>query len=340
MRKFYLVLLILFLSGLSNVRAQTDSLILTNDDVIIGEIKDMSRGVMTIETDYSDSDFKIEWDGIKEIYTETYFLITTSQGTRYNGKIVTAAPGKVQIVTDLPGEIEVDFENLVELQSVSKGFWSRLYASIDLGYSFTKANNLKQVTVGSRINYIADKWSGNISFDGLASSQDEVDPIKRWDGGVTYNYFLPRDWFLLAEITFLSNTEQKLNLRTNGKVGAGNYIIHTNKSYWGLMGGLAFNNERYSTESTDHQSLEGFAGTELNLYDIGDLDLYSNLTAYPSFTDDGRWRVDFKFNAKYDLPLDFYIKLGFTMNYDNRPVEGATDTDYIFNAGFGWELDL
>ena len=340
MRKSYLILFILFTSGFLQVKAQTDSLILSTGDVILGEIKKMTKGVVTIETDYSDSDFEIEWSGIREMYTKTFFLITTSGGTRYNGKIMSVAPGKVQIITELPGEIKVDLGDIVDLQSVDKGFWSRLYASIDLGFSQTKANNLRQVTIGSNISYVANKWSGSIKFDGLSSTQDEVDPIKRWDGDITYRYFLPKDWYLIAELSFLSNTEQKLDLRTNAKLGAGNFLIHTNRSYLGLMGGLSFNNEKYSTESSDHQSLEGFAGTELNLYDIGDLDLLTNLTAYPSITDSGRWRVDFKFDAKYDLPLDFYIKLGFTMNYDNQPVEGATDTDYIFSAGFGWELDL
>lgn len=29
-----------------------------------GEIKSMNKGVLVIETDYSDSDFKIEWEKI------------------------------------------------------------------------------------------------------------------------------------------------------------------------------------------------------------------------------------------------------------------------------------
>ena len=68
----FLFLLIASLISL-NVAAQTDSLIFINGNYIVGEIKDMDRGIITIETDYSDADFKIEWSGIKEIYTETYF---------------------------------------------------------------------------------------------------------------------------------------------------------------------------------------------------------------------------------------------------------------------------
>ena len=48
--------------------AQNDSLIFKNNNVIVGEIKSMERGILTIKTPYSDSDFKIEWENIKEIY--------------------------------------------------------------------------------------------------------------------------------------------------------------------------------------------------------------------------------------------------------------------------------
>jgi hypothetical protein len=55
-------------------------------------------------------------------------------------------------------------------------------------------------------------------------------------------------------------------------------------------------------------------------------------------TESGRWRIDYSFDTKYDLPLDFYIKVGFTLNYDNQPVAGASKTDYVFQTTFGWEL--
>jgi hypothetical protein len=43
------------------------------------------------------------------------------------------------------------------------------------------------------------------------------------------------------------------------------------------------------------------------------------------------------FYAKYDLPLDFYIKLGYTLKFDNQPAPGSEKADYVFHTGFGWE---
>jgi hypothetical protein len=35
--------------------------------------------------------------------------------------------------------------------------------------------------------------------------------------------------------------------------------------------------------------------------------------------------------------LDFFVKMGVSVNYDNRPAGDAPETDYVFNISFGWE---
>ncbi len=317
--------------------AQTDSIVFINGNYIVGEIKDMDKGVVEVETDYSDSDFKIEWKGIKELYTKTHFLITLSDGKRYNGNLSTLKEDTV-IIHSNAGEVHTFIKNIVFLKVVDHGFWNRLSASVDLGYSYSKTNNLQQTSMRSDIGYMSSKWSSDLSFSSVSSTQDDVDPIDRIETSLTYRYFLPKDFYVVVNMTFLSNTEQKLDLRTSSRIGLGKYLIHTNKSYLGFHGGLSVNREKYAAETDLKKSIEGYAGGELNIYDIGDLNLLTNVLVYPSITEDGRWRSDFKFDIKYDLPLDFYIKLGTSLNYDNQPVEGASETDYVFQASFGWEL--
>ena len=72
---------------------------------------------------------------------------------------------------------------------------------------------------------------------------------------------------------------------------------------------------------------------------MGDLSLLSQWAVYPSITEKGRWRSDFKVDGKYDLPLNFYIKAGITFNYDNRPAAAGKETDYVFIFSIGWELE-
>lgn len=334
----FLLLFILVTSTVFGLQAfaQTDSLVLTNNDVIVGQIKGMDRGVITVETAYSKDDLKVKWSGIKKIKTTSVYFITLADGTRLNGRLETAEPGKVRIQTEEGAEKVFVCEELVNLKSIDKGFWDRVNAAVDFGFSLTKAQSLRQISLRSNVGYLAENWSTSVHYNSIFSNQDQTNAIRNTDAGLTFNYLLQKDWYIPVSLTFISNTEMKLDLRTLGKVGVGNYIVHTNHSYWGVAGGITYNAENYS-DAEDRKSWEGYVGTELNLYDIGDLSLLTKLVAYPSITESGRWRSDFIFDAKYDLPKDFYIKLGLTMNYDNRPVEGASDTDYVFQTGFGWK---
>ena len=75
------ILLLIFISLC--VYAQNDSLVFKNGNIIVGEIKSMDRGVVVVSTDYSDSDFKIEWDKIITIRTVSIFFIRFLNSNSY-----------------------------------------------------------------------------------------------------------------------------------------------------------------------------------------------------------------------------------------------------------------
>lgn len=337
MMKKYLLVAIAFLFT-AVVFSQNDSLILNNGDVIIGELKNMDRGVVTVETAYSDSDFKIEWDGIKEIYTVQSYLINNSDGERFNGTIQSSGDKMVIITLDDGGTREVLLMDIVYLKSVDEGFWNKIDAFIDVGFDMMKANNQKTFSTRSGIEYMAPVWSLALTYNTNFTKQDEGPNNDRTDGGLTGKYYLPKSFYIPVSITYLKSTELNLKSRWTPSAGVGYYIFRTNNLYWGVDAGAAFNAENYVPDSIpDMESFEGFFGTDLNLFDIGDFSLSTTARAFPSFTESGRWRFDFNLDTKYDLPLEFYIKIGFSMNYDNQPVAAGSDMDYTLHTGVGWE---
>lgn len=336
-------LVILFFS-VANLQAQNDTIYFSASNMIVGEVKDMSRGVLTVETDYSDSDFKIEWQKVKRFHSKEFYNVAFSDRTVLEHvQITTIADGRFAIAGDTSGRI-VSTSDIVYMRSLDDKFWSRLSASIDLGYSLTKAENLQQFNTRSALGYKSNRWVISANYNQVRSTQNDVDPIKRLDGSLGANRQLKNSFFIGAKINFLSNTEQLIDLRTTGQLGGGYYIARTNDMYWNAFLGIAFNNENFLQDPAsdvppeNRKSYEGVIGSELNLYDIGDLNLMTNVTWYPSITEKGRNRVDLQFDISYDLPLDFYIKSGITLNYDSKPTPGASTTDYVFQTGFGWEL--
>lgn len=321
------------------VFAQKDTIVAKNGDVIIGEVKSMNKGVLKIKTNYSDSDFAIEWSGIKQIKTKTTFLITTTDAIQYDGFFRSIDDKDVLVINENDTLATIPLSTIVYLRTLKSDFWSRLSASLALGYNFTKSNNSSQFSLRSTLGYETKNWMANANFNTISATRDDAQAVDRTDAALSYRYFLRKDWFPLVEVNWLSNTEQNLKLRTVSRVGMGKYIMRNNKMYWGVQAGTSYNNESFSgPDAISQNSLEGFVGSELNLYNIGDLSLLTKAIAYPGITESGRIRFDGQLDVKYDLPLDFFVKVGVTVNYDNRYVTTASDTDYIFQTSFGWEL--
>lgn len=333
---YFLVAIMIF--SFTKVLAQADTLTMVNGEVVIGEIKKMERGVVTIETAYSDSDFTIEWDKVAKIRSQLGYLVTVSDGRRFNATLNSSeVPNKVEFDNG-EKKVLVNIEEIVEFKPINDTFWDKVSANIDLGYNITKANNLVQFNTRAYLGYLTKRWEASGSYNTVFSSQDSIADTKRMDANLKFNVFLPKDWFVFISNDFLQNDEQNLKLRSTTKLATGNYVIHSNSLYFALMGGVALNAETFTeVTSPDKQTGEAFAGLEFNMFNTGDLSLLTNAFVYPNLTDQGRVRVDFKFDLKYDLPLDFYIKAGTTVNYDNQPVAGAQELDYVIQTGFGWE---
>jgi len=333
-------ILLLTLLFTSIIFGQTDTLFTTSGEIISGEIKELRRGVVIIETDYSDSDFEIEWAKITAIKSTSTFIMNFSDGTRLIGTLnKNKEDESITVLTD-KGEFSKQLENIVGIESLNDSFLDRLSASVGIGLNLTKANNLRQFNAQCNFGYLSQNWKSSVAYNAVYSEQDSVANTKRTDGKLSYTYFLGNDWFISLSSDFLANEEQKLKLRSTPMLGFGNYIIHTNVAYLSIGAGVSGNFEQYTDPTVDGRNdTEAFFNTELNLFDVSDLDLLTSVNVFKSFDESNRIRSDVKFDLKYDiLGSDFFIKLGVTFNYDSQPIESATDKDYIVQTTFGWEL--
>ncbi|MBA6154379.1 DUF481 domain-containing protein [Gelidibacter maritimus] len=316
--------------------SQNDTLVLTNGDRIVGELKKMDRGVLIIKTPYSSSDLKVKWKKVRSLSSVESFLVITTDGQRY--KVVGFDTDADNGTLVLNGDA-VNINDIVFVKPVKDDFKSRLNATMAFGFNLSKASNLSQLTLDGTLGYTSDYCSIGTTFNAVRSNQDNVEEIQRTQGELSFNYFLKNDNFLIFQSEYLSNSEQKLKMRLTNKLGFGTYFIHSNQMFLAGALGIAYNVEDYTDTVDDNRnSGEAFAALEVNLFDLNDLSLISGVTIYPSLTEKKRVRTDFKIDLKYDLPLDLFVKLGFNYNYDSKPVEGASYDDYIFRTTVGWEL--
>jgi len=337
-RKSILIFITLLISS-SRLLAQNDTLILNNNDIIVGEIKSFQKGILIISTDYSDSDFNIEWLKVREIYSNRLYLFILSSGHLYTGYFKHDPDEPSSILIDESGQIQrTTLSEIIFLKAVEGNFFGRFKLSLDVGFLITKADNLRQYTVESRMSYTGDSWMANAHFDAVRSRQDSVADTRRTEASIGGRYMFENNWFIPLSANFLQNDEQKLDLRSTIQTGFGRFFVNSERIYLAGAGGLAWNNEHFTDDQPQRNSMEALAGFELNLFNIKDFSLLTNMYIFPSITEKGRIRVDAKIDLKYDLLLDFYIKIGYTHNYDNQPAKDAQMHDYIFQTTIGWEL--
>ena len=62
---------------------QNDTIRLKNNDTLVGEIKSLSAGILTIKTSYSDKDFRVEFNKVKALSISRKCIITLTNDRRF-----------------------------------------------------------------------------------------------------------------------------------------------------------------------------------------------------------------------------------------------------------------
>ena len=102
--------------------AAQDVVVTTSGDRLVGEIKSVTKDVLTLETDYSDADFKIKWDKIASIESDRQFLLETFDGKRVSGSLKPVAEQKAVVQV---ADTQVQLPQVSAVQPFERSFWSR-----------------------------------------------------------------------------------------------------------------------------------------------------------------------------------------------------------------------
>ncbi len=191
------VLLLIIIMGYTELMAQQDTLIMVSGEILLGEIKFFDNGIVTIETSYSDSDFKVDGVEVEQISTSNQFVILTAQGNRYHGTLASDKenPSVVLINDTEKGITREQFEDILFLKEVDPTFWSRVDFLISIGYTLTKANNNQQFSGNLETGYVSSKFKSDLSIGVIRTFQEDdeyTSKTSRTTGGLGFLSLLSR----------------------------------------------------------------------------------------------------------------------------------------------------
>ena len=133
------------------------------------------------------------------------------------------------------------------MQPVERTFWSRFDAGLDFGYSMTRTNSAKQLSLGANLSYRDEQLLRCAVRQRVQELAGRTRPT-RSDGTSANDFrrFLGSRWYVNTTQDFLNSEEQGLDLRTTIGGGGGRYLLRSASQHLALGGGLAWTNENYT----------------------------------------------------------------------------------------------
>ena len=321
---------------------------MNNGDRLTCEVKGLDAGVLYASFDYVDGTVSVDWSKVVRVESEQRFLVKTTDGSVYEGTLRTperasARPVKIQVLA-AEQETDVDQDRIVRMVATSDKFFQRFSGSVSFGVIYSKGNQSTQYTLGAQTAYIRQRWSAQANYDSNLSSSSGASVSTRNSFGVGARHLLPwNNWFYSGISQFLQSSEQGIALQSTVGGGIGRYLKNTSGMSIAVLGGAAWQNTNYkksSTSPSNQNNVAALFAADAKMFKFSKTNLDMTASVLPALSDPGR--VRFNTNASYYIKLVSNLKwnVSFYGNWDNRPPQGFSGSDYGTSSGLTWTFGL
>jgi Protein of unknown function, DUF481 len=330
-------------------RDKTDRLIMNNGDSMTCEIKGLDGGVLYVGFDYIDGTSSVDWSKVASVESAQLFVVKTEDGSVYTGALKTAGMGAdrpVQIHVLQPPELVLTVERsqIVQMVATSDKFWERFNGGVSLGTIYSKGNQSTQYSLAANTAYVRERWNAGARFDSNLSKSTGTTASTRNSLAFTALHLMSKkNWFYEGLGGLLQSSEQGISLQTLLGGGVGRYLKNTNRASIQLLGGVGWQDTTYRHTDVPIQyqnTSTALIYLDARLFKFSKTNLDATAAILPVLTDPGRVRIDT--NASYYIKLisDLKWNISFYGNWDTRPPQGLSGSDYGVSSGVSWTYGL
>jgi Protein of unknown function, DUF481 len=329
----------LLLLALPLLAQKTDVIETTGGDRFTGEIRSYAEGRLLIAARDA-GDVKIKWNRIVSINSAKLFDVEVTDGTHLLGSLQPSTPPGKLVVVEEGGAVTLDFFAVVRLAPIYLGFWRRLDGSVDLGFTYQKANSFRQFNLNAASTYRTKKFQVSTNLSAFIGEQQGATASQRGSLGFHYQAFLKNRWFLGGLVGVERNLDLGLDSRYSLGVVAGRYLKQTNRSHLAVLVGLVEIDEQ-PVEGDSKTSTEALIGADYSTftYDFPEITLNARLAVSPSLSESGRVRIQADVGVRREIVADFFLSISLFDTYDsNPPTEGAHQNDWGSVLSIGYKF--
>ena len=325
---------------------QRDSIYMYNGQILIGNVQEVSLGVITID----DIDLKllhVKLYKIRRLRIVHKFKIETVDKKIYEGRFevsdrngwIIVIPVDTLLKKDKSLSFPVPIVDIYELISLERNFFKRLHGSLSAGLSYSRSSNIGQVNLSTTIMFA----TRHIDWQLQASELGSIDSSKYSRDNENLQLFsaydLAKGWFFAGMLQYQRNLELSLARRYQELIGGGNKIVVTDDLQLLLITGMSFSEEKSTSGVFSGVLLEVPVMLRFNFYKFQhpNLQISTTPTAYFSITDQGRTRIDGNTSINWEIIRYFNLTLTPYSSYDSKPPSpnsGNFDYGIIFGISY------
>lgn len=341
------VFFVLLLSAAHAGRA--DQITLKNGDRVTGAIIKMDGKTVTLKTD-AFGVVTAPWDQVGAIQSDAPLNVVLPDGKTVQATVQTSA-GKVELKetrqTLAPEEV-VAIRNADEQKAyerlLSPG-WADLWAgTATIGFAgtqgnaqtrtFTTALNAARITNTDKTSLYFNAVKASALLNGVSAGTAQA--VR---GGWGYNHTISSRLFVNTFNDYEYDRFQDLDLRFVLGGGLGYSAWKGERGRFDLVGGLAYNREKFSPAAPASEftrnSAEAYWGEDYSYRLTEATSLVQSFRMFNNLSDTGQYRMNFDLGANTRLFKWLTWNLGFSNRYLSDPVPGRKTNDILYTTGIG-----
>lgn len=337
--------------------ALADQVVMKNGDRISGSFVKKDAKTLTIKSEFFGV-VTLPWDQIENVKADTPINVVLPGNQTVKGTLATAGD-KVEVVTPGADKRQVATGDIVALRNADEQkAYERLLApriadlwagTASIGWTGTRGNaktaawatalNSARVTNTDKLFLYFNSIRASGRFDEVNPTTKVVTEVDRQTaqavrGGWGYNRNLKPRIFFTGFNDWEYDKFQRLDLRTVIGGGLGANIWKAERGRFDLLGGLAYNREKFDAVPKARTGGEGYWGDDFTYKLNSRTNFFQGFRMFNNLNHGDRWRMNFDAGASTQLTKWLTWNLAISDRFLNLPV-AKRKNDFLYTTGFG-----
>ncbi len=348
-KTMWMPIAVLFFSPVGREIARADQVVLKNGDRVTGAIVKMDGKSLTVKTDALGA-VTVAREQVTAIQSDAPLHVVLPGGETVQATLATSEEGLelkeagrrvplAEVVAIRNAEEQAAYERLLHPS------WSRLWAgTASIGFAGTQGNaQTRTFTVASNAARTTETDKISLHFQAVKASalinRASVGTAQAVRGGWGYNRTFPSRLFINAFNDYEYDRFQDLDLRFVLGGGLGFNVWKGERSRMELLGGGAYNREKFSPAAPEpafcRTSAEAYWGNDATYRLNQATSLVQSFRMFNNLSRTGDYRINFDVGASTRLLKWLTWNLNLSDRYLSNPVPGRKKNDILYTVGIG-----